>query len=260
MGNKGKIVKRLVTGLVLFSCIPAYAEQASEQTSEWSLGIGGAYIPSIFKDTSSTTMMFPIGGYEGEHFYWQGLEVGYALNSKQASHNLIFHLGYDTKSFDPDDSDNLDVKKLDEREGTVLGGMSYQYQSVLGTLKLTGAADIAGEHNGWLGGLTWSYPFNVDRWGITPSIGYTYYSEDYNQHMYGVSAAESTKTAGAISQFTPDGEGEYFASLSAFYGLTEDLVVNVTMTYINLQGSVEESPILEKTAFTTGVISLIYMF
>ena len=250
------VIQKLSVGAALFCSVSAYAGQ---QTG-WSVGAGAAYSPEIYKETSSDVSALPLVSYAGEHFYWRGLELGYALNSKGAAQNLLFHLKYDMEYFDPGDSDNKDIKKLNKRDGTVLGGVTYQYGLALGTFGLKGAIDIADKHDGWLGEVSWSFPIFNGRWGLTPSGGYTYLSEDFNQHLYGVTATESATTGGAISEFNPKGEGQYFVSLSAFYMLTDSFMVNSVVKYTNLQGDVENSPLLGRTTYTTAMVNFIYKF
>jgi outer membrane protein len=248
------VLSALLAGSTLF------VSSASAAPFGGTIGVGAGYSPEIYTGIESETQVIPVLGYEGEHLYWRGLSLGYQLNPRGSQHNLAFHVDYKFAAFDPDDSDNTDIRKLDERDDFVLGGVTYRYRSMAGVYELTGMADISGAHDGWLGEVAWRFPIRQQQWGLTPSVGYTYYSDDYNQYLYGVTAQESARTGGTISAFSPGAEGEFFAGLRAYYSLTETLMVSLGVKYTALQGDIEESPILEKDHYTSGMGSIIYRF
>lgn len=236
-------------------CSPAIAAN-----SPWSLGAGAAYSPNVYKGTSSDRVAIPIIGFEGEHLYLRGFSAGYRIMPRGSEHNVILKVMYDSRSFDPSDSDDANMKKLDEREATVLGGISYQWLSPVGVVEAGVATDVGNKHNGLYAELAWKLPYRTPFWGLTPELGYSYNDDKLNQHLYGVSKQESARTGGAIAAFDPSWDGHYFVGLSAYLNLTDHITVNGGVRYTNIEGELEDSPILDGTVSTKANIGIIYRF
>ncbi|MCP3698845.1 MAG: MipA/OmpV family protein [Aliivibrio sp.] len=52
---------------------------------------------------------------------------------------------------------------------------------------------------------------------MTLSLGYSYNSDRLNNHLYGVSAEESARSNGAISEFDADWDGQFFVGISTYF-------------------------------------------
>jgi len=228
--------------------------------SPWSLGVGAAFSPKVYRGTPSNNVVIPMIGYEGEHFFFRGFSAGYRLNPARSTHNFIIRAIYDARAFKPQDSDVADMKLLDEREATVLGGLSYQYLTAVGMLEASVGADILNTYNGFYGELAWRLPFRFSRGGITPAIGYSYNDNKLNQYLYGVSEEESNRTGNRIEAFDINGSGQYFIGLSGYFLLTKNIVLNGGVRYTNLEGDIEDSPILDSTVSTITHIGISYSF
>ncbi|GLO61265.1 scaffold protein [Vibrio sp. MACH09] len=228
--------------------------------SPWSIGVGAAYSPEVYKGTPSSRVVIPIVGYEGEHFFMRGFSAGYRINPAGSTHNLVMRLVYDPRSFKPSDSSIAAMKKLDKRESTVMGGISYQYLSPIGLFETGVGTDIGNKHNGLYAEAAWRLPYRTPTWGITPSIGYSYNDEKLNAHLYGVSKEESARTGGEIAAFDPSWDGHYFAGLSGYLMLMDNFMVNAGVRYTNIEGDLEDSPILDGTVSITANVGVVYMF
>lgn len=250
-----KNVLSIAMGVGLLFSTSAIASQ-----SPWSLGVGAAYSPNVYIGTPSDKTVIPILGYEGEHFFFRGFSTGYRFNPRGSAHNIVIRAIYDPRSFKPSDSDNAQMKLLDERDAAVIGGMSYQYLSLIGMLEASVGGDISGVHNGVYGEIAWRLPLRFSLGMITPSIGYSYNDNKLNQHLYGVSQQESDRTGGAISSFNINGSGQYFVGVSANFALTNNIRVNGGIRYTNLEDDIEKSPILDSQVSTTANIGVAYTF
>jgi outer membrane protein len=233
---------------------------AAAEMSIWSLGVGAIYSPAVYEGTPTNRVVIPVIGYEGEHLFLRGFSAGYRLNPARSTHNLVFRLQYDPRSLNASHSNNADIQKLDDRDSTILGGASYQYLAPIGLFSTTLATDIGDTHNGLYGEVAWRLPIRTKRWGITPAIGYTYNSERLNQHLYGVSESESAATGGNIAPFDASWDGQYFLGLSAYAMLSSNIRLSAGVRYTNLEGDLEDSPILDKTISTVANIGLTYSF
>ena len=228
--------------------------------SPWSLGVGAAYSPEVYKGTPTNQTVIPIIGYEGENFFLRGFSAGYRINPRGSMHNVVFRLIYDARSFKPSDSDIADMKELNEREATVLGGVSYQLLTPAGMFETSAGTDVGNTHNGLYAELAWRLPYRTPFWGLTPSIGYSYNNEKLNNHLYGVSESESARTGGSIAAFDPGWDGQYFVGLSGYLNLTDSVTVTGGVRYTNIEGELEESPILDSTISTTANVGIVYTF
>ncbi|OLQ94412.1 hypothetical protein BIY21_00180 [Vibrio ponticus] len=231
---------------------------ASASISQWSLGVGASYSPAVYKDTPSNRTIIPVIGYEGEHFFMRGFSAGYRLNPIGSTHNIVFRAAYDPRTLKPGDSDNAAIKKLDERDATIFGGVSYQLLTRVGMFEATAGSDIGGTHNGLYAEAAWRLPFRGRGWGFTPSIGYSYNSDKINNHLYGVSQAEASRSG--LAAFDADWDGQYFIGLSGYMHITPSLRLGAGVRYINLEGEIEKSPIIESGINTALTVTAVYMF
>ncbi|MDR9829593.1 MipA/OmpV family protein [Vibrio sp. FNV 38] len=242
--------------LILASLVASSGVMAAP--SQWSVGVGAAYSPEVYIDTDSTRTVIPIIGYEGEHLFLRGFSAGYRIFPRRSPHNIVFRLQYDPRTLDPDESSDIDIRKLDKRKSSVLGGASYQYSSRYGMFEISAGTDIGSRHNGLYAQTSYSYPIRGDRWGFIPNIGYAYNSDKLNQHLYGVSAAEASRTR--FEEFSPGWDGNFFVGATGYYGITRSIRVMGSIRYSNLEGDLEDSPILDATHGTSVMLGATYSF
>jgi len=226
--------------------------------NQWSLGVGASYSPDVYKETPSNKTVIPVVGYEGEHFFMRGFSAGYRLNPIGATHNIIFRAVYDPRTLKPEDSDNAVVQKMDERDASILGGVSYQLTTLVGMVEATAGTDLGGKHNGLYSELAWRLPIHQRGWGFTPSIGYAYNSDNINNHLYGVTQTEADRAG--IEAFDADWDGQYFVGLSGYMHLTPNIRVAGGVRYTNLEGDIENSPLIESGVYTAANVSVVYTF
>ncbi|WP_261874774.1 MipA/OmpV family protein [Vibrio rarus] len=226
----------------------------------WSLGVGASYSPAVYKDTPSNKVVIPIIGYEGEHVYLRGFTAGYRVWERRSAHNVVFRLAYDPRTLQPSDSDDPIIRQVDKRRSTGLAGVSYQYNNrSIGQIEVTFAGDILGVHNGIYAESVYRIPFRGPRWMLTPSLGYSWNSAKLNNHLYGVSQHEADRING-VNAFSPNGDGQFFLGLRGLVKVTQHVVATAGVRYTNLQGDLEQSPLLDDTDSVSMNIGLVYSF
>lgn len=233
--------------------LPVHAE-----LSQWSLGVAAAYSPAVYKDTPSNRTVIPLIGYEGEHLFLRGFSAGYRLFPMQSQQNVVFRLMYDPRTLKPGDSDNAQIQLLDKRSSTVLGGVSYQLMTPAGMFETSAGTDIGDTHNGVYAELAWRFPLRFGSWGITPGIGYAYNSDKLNNHLYGVSSDESVRSG--LPEYEAKWDGQYFVGLSAYWNIADTVRLVGNVRYTNLEGDLEESPIIDSGVNTTVSLGVAYLF
>lgn len=231
---------------------------AHAKVSQWSLGVAASYSPAVYKDTDSNRTVIPLVGYEGAHIFFRGFSAGYRLNPIGSPQNIIFRLGYDPRTLKPEDSNNANIQLMDEREATVLGGVTYQMVTMAGIFEVGAGSDIGGTHNGLYAEAAWRLPIRMKGWGITPAIGYSYNGEKLNNHLYGVSASEAARSG--FDEFDADWDGQYFIGLSTYFNLAKNVRVNGGIRYTNLEGDIEKSPLIESGINTVATVGIAYVF
>ncbi|MEZ8879092.1 MULTISPECIES: MipA/OmpV family protein [Vibrio] len=231
---------------------------AHAQISQWSLGVAASYSPAVYKDTPSNRAVIPMIGYEGEYFFMRGFSAGYRLLPAGSPQNVVLRAVYDPRTLKPSDSGNVDIQNLDERKASVLGGISYQLITLVGMFEATAGSDIGFQHNGLYAEAAWRLPIRRNGWAITPSIGYAYNGERLNNHLYGVSSAEAARTN--LNEFEAGWDGQYFISLGGYLHVTPSIRLTGGVRYTNLEGDIENSPILESGINMAANVGVAYVF
>lgn len=245
-----KLLKHVAASLLLFS---------TSSWATWSLGVGASYSPAVYKETPSNRVVIPIIGYEGEHFYYRGFTAGYRIWERRSPHNIVFKLAYDPRTLQPKDSDDPFIQQLDKRKSTGLAGVTYQYLNrSIGQLEFTVAGDVLGRHDGMYGEAVYRLPFRGERWMLTPSAGYSWNSSKLNNHLYGISQSEADRLG--VDSFSPNGDGQFFVGLRGLIKITEHIIFTGGVRYTNLEGDLEDSPLLGDTDSTSLNIGLVYSF
>lgn len=81
-----------------------------------------------------------------------------------------------------------------------------------------------------------------------------------NNHLYGVSVEESKRTNGVINQFDADWDGQFFIGLSTYFHVAPNIRITGGLRYVNLEGNLEDSPMIEHTTSSTGNVGIAYVF
>ncbi|SHO54603.1 MipA/OmpV family protein [Vibrio quintilis] len=233
--------------------LPLYA-----QSTDYSIGAGVGIQQSIYKGIDNTTSPFPLVGYEGEHFFIQGVTAGYQLRPASASSNLIFKVMYDFKEFDPSDSDNAQMQLLNKRDNAVMAGVGYKLKTAVGIFQADALTDVSDEHNGSSTRAMWTIPFPNGRWGFNTTVGYNYSNGNYNNYYYGVSAQESVVSG--LASYDLDWAGSFFTNIQSYWMLTQNLSVGGGITYTLYDDEISDSPMVDDDE-TLGVnMSVTYRF
>jgi len=246
--------KTIIIGI--FGCLSFLS--GNVLASQWSLGISASYSPAAYKETDANEVVIPFIGFEDEHLYFRGFSAGYRIFPIGSPQNIVFRIAYDPRSLKPEDSRNRDIQKLDERQATILGGVSYQLVSRVGIVEFSIGSDISHTHDGIYSEIVWRLPILQQGWAIIPTIGYTYNGEKINNHLYGVSRAESARTN--FDAFEAGWDGQIFAGLSGYKHLTRNIRLTGNLRYTNLEGDLEKSPIIDSGVNTSAIIGISYEF
>ncbi|TCV29210.1 MipA/OmpV family protein [Vibrio crassostreae] len=245
----------LIAAMIAALSIPSIA---NAKGSEFGLGLTAAYSPNVYKGGDTEVTPFPLLSYDNGHFFIEGVQAGYRLAPKGSVNNIVFFAAYDPRTLDAGESGDADIKKLDDRDSTFMGGAAYVLTTNIGEFRVGAGTDIGSVHNGLYVETRYSYHMNFGAFGLIPAIGYSLNSDKLNEHLYGVSAAEASRTR--FDEFKPDWSGRYFVGLSGYMYLSKHLRLTGGVRYENLDSEIEKSPILDSTTSVMGNVGVTYLF
>ncbi|AUI85891.1 hypothetical protein BS333_05580 [Vibrio azureus] len=232
----------------------------SNANSTLSLGVGAVYSPSPYIGMDTQVTPLPSIMYRDEHFSIEGTTASYSFNGQGAPVEFFAKVGFDPRIMRPSDSSDVDIKKLDKRKTSFLGGagVKFHFRGTPAYVESTIATDISGVHNGHYGEIKAALPLRMGVFGITPSIGYQINSAGLNDHLYGVSREEASRTR--FNEYSMDYEGDYFVGLGGYMYLTKNITLMGSLRYLSLEDDLKNSPILSDTDSVTGYLSVNYTF
>jgi outer membrane protein len=227
------------TKLALLSLLASSSIMAQD-IPPWTLGAISTTNSSVHLDTDDETEIWPLVVYQGEHLYFQGIELGYRLLPLQSFQNISIGLSLENENYNPDDSDDSDMHKLDDRDLTLMTVAAYR----IGPVTFKAGQDIIGEHDGFFGEVTAKLRLKVNDIGVSPAISYRYLDEKLSNHIYGVSQAESDRTSGNIAAYDSGSTQKISYSLAMNYPVTQSCLLNFNLAP-SRYNDISDSPIVE---------------
>ncbi|MBJ9276960.1 MipA/OmpV family protein [Citrobacter amalonaticus] len=241
------LIKRNIVALFAFSFI------ASASASELSIGAGAIYNESPYRGYNENTHAIPLISYEGESFYVRQTTLGYIL-SKSEQNEFSLTAFWMPLEFDPSDNDNHAMKKLDKRDSTMMAGAAWYHHENWGSVKVSAAADVLDNNNGWMGELSLFRKIPVGQLALIPSVGVLYYDENFNDYYYGVSGSESRRSG--LDRYSAQDSWVPYVSLTAKYPVTDNIVLTASAAYSVLPDEIKDSPMIDRDdsfTFMSGV-------
>lgn len=208
-------------------------------------------------NTSETMTVMPQFFYDNNRLYAEGSEAG-VYGFKDNKNQLRFGLTYDGQSFDPEDSEDNHVKKLNERKWSALAGASYMHITPIGGIKLKVATDILDRHSGTVVTLAHLTKFNVNKWTIYPELGLKWNDESYNDYYYGVSQKESEKSG--LPAYQAESSVNPYANLTGNYAFDDHLSGFISQHIGYLADTQHDSPMVDSRTDLVTRVGFNYQF
>ncbi|CAG9420675.1 MipA/OmpV family protein [Providencia alcalifaciens] len=194
--------------------------------------------------TSDYITPVPVVNYESENFYFRTLAVGYYLWNDKVD-QLSLDAYYYPHFFKPKDNDNADMRKLDRRRDTVMGGFTYRHNADWGTLRFNGSLDMLWESEGMRAEAAYLYAFKGDNWSLTPGLGIKWDSAKLNRYEFGVTSKESANSG--LKRYEPSSSWTPYMELSANYRMTDSWSLFALGRVDKLSSEVKDSPMVNKS-------------
>jgi outer membrane protein len=221
-----------------------------------SVGVIGAISESVYKETDNQAKLLPSISYEGENFFLHLPEIGYRFLPKQSQQNFSVGLSYESSNFDPDDSDNINIQQLEDRDDSIMAFARYK----IGPLSTKLAQDISGEHDGYYAQIALGYPLPVGAWKVIPSISYRYMDSKMSNHLFGVSRSESANTGGAIAAYDSEAISQIRYGIRGIYPLSTNINLMLAINHTKFDSEILKSPIIEDNTITSVLAGIIFSF
>lgn len=221
------------------------------------VGASVIYSQSPYRGGQDRYLPLPIINYEGDNFWFRSLQGGYYLWKDEQNQLSLTLLGSPQK-YDPDDNDHGDMKDLDKRRMTLMGGVSYRHTADWGVVRTALLGDVLNNSNGMLWDLTYLYPIQLGQLTLTPGIGAMWSSANQNRYYYGVSHHESVRTG--INSYDPDDSWNPYVELNASYQLTPEWNASVSGRYTRLADEVKDSPMVDQNDQVSVWTGISYSF
>ncbi len=227
-----------------------------------SIGVGVGHESSPYRDwDENETSALPFISYERGNVFFEGSTLGYTVFEEESDESgyflaLIGNIelgGYKA-------SDSPFFAGMADRDDTAFElGIAAGVFTSIGLFEFTVVQDVADAHDGLIADLSYSLPFGDEQAGyeISPYLGATYYSDDYNDYYYGVRANEATSIRPA---YQADGGVNPYIGIGLFYRINAHWGLVGDLRYEKLNSNIEDSPLIEEDNVTSAMLGITYSF
>lgn len=240
-----------VLGVSLLSSLVNAADNS------WSLGASAGFELFPYKGVNNKVLPFPMVGYEGDNFFIRGLGAGaYLWNDKE--NQLAVNLFYSPLQFRPNKSDDHQIKQLDKRRSTMMGGLSYKHVADWGTIRTSFSADMLNNSNGLYADTAYLYPIQLNNLRLTPGIGAGWYSSNFNDYYYSISSNESRRSG--LNHYNAGSSWAPYVELTANYKIDDSWSAFASGRCVRLDSEVKDSPMVDQSYSAIIATGITYSF
>lgn len=242
----------ILSGLLLLPAA-ARAEDGVQVTIGAAVNVGS----SPYKDYDVQVTPLPIISLESEYVYIRDLAAGVKLFNHENLEISAF-IGYDPNSFDPGDSDDRRLRRLDNRWSSAVAGVNARLISEYGELHVRVAADILGHSDGVTAAAGYEYSLELGPVTVGADVGTYWASADYNDYYYGVSGKESRKSG--LSSYNAGAGFSPYAALALSATFAERWTAFCRGEVVFLSDEIRNSPMVDASTTQNLTVGLTYSF
>lgn len=243
--------------LLLSTFTLAHAQpKGGPDASPWGFGLGVGARSKIYAGEDSKAKLLPMLSYEGEKFFFRGIEGGYHLLERDG-YTLDATLGMRMDGIKKDDfgaaqlaARGINRNLLEDRDNGLELGLAGTFSGAMGEVSLSLKADVSGASKGFETSARYGYPL---RWGgtsITPNIGISHYSEKLANYYYGTL---DTEVARGVRRYRPGSVVIPSIGVDLVHPFAGSWVLLGKLSYSTLPGKLKDSPLVDRDA--SGVTS-----
>lgn len=250
------IAKKLAFIVTALFATSAFAESLPiDRNARLKIGANASFNSYAYDMDNDVTIM-PQAFYDNNRLYIEGAEAG-AYVYKDAQNEWRVTLGYDSRSFDPDNADSK-YKGIEERKWSAMAGTSYMRITPYGGFKAQVETDVLNRHDGLAVKLSHLSKFKQNKWTVYPEFGVQWFDDKYNDYYYGVSQKESTKTG--IKAYEADAGVSPFINVSASYAFNPKWSGFISQSAQWLSKEQKDSPLVDGNTTLKTKVGFNYQF
>lgn len=225
--------------------------------AEFSLGVGGGVETSAYRGYSTQWTPLPILSYEGDLLYIR--EMGAGIKALDLAFlEVSAYAAYNDLRFEHQKSSDQQLKLLNNRDASIVGGIGTRLKTPAGMFQLAAAVDLMHNSKGFTGEAGYVYSFEFGDLELLPAIGVYWSDAQYTTYYYGVSIKESH-----LSGLAPYAPGHSF---SPYIGLTLSLTLDESWEVFlhgqarQLDQQITDSPMVDSSRTYSASMGFVFTF
>lgn len=225
--------------------------------SSFSLGLAAVSSVSPYPGYDQKVWPFPAVHYDSGRFYVDGIAAGYYL-VKRPGDDLSLDLTVATNDFDPTQTSDAALRKLDRRSPSLMAGLRYRHRASWGLVQANVAHDVSGHSVGETAQFEYGFPVLHGVFDLVPSVGEGWSSGKFNSYYYGITPGESAESG--LPVYRPGAGWNPYGKLVMDYHLGARWNVFAQARYTWLGDAVRHSPMVDQRSLTSYLVGLSYTF
>ncbi|WP_157957814.1 MipA/OmpV family protein [Aliidiomarina celeris] len=258
----------VLSGL-LFIQNTALAGEDGESTTpsmpspSWSVGFAVINAQPSYRGDNSSALAVPVINFESERFYFRGIELGYRLGanlSPRAAHSFTAIARVVPSSFDPKENRIAELQQLDKRDIRIETGLNYRYRQPWGDINAEVTLNARGLDTGYRGAVRYEYGLSKQPliWQFGPRLGVEYFSEDYVNYFYGISATEAQRSG--LAAYSGTDSFNLAAGVGGYFRFSERWTLGGQWNRTFVDENITDSPMSANRDLYTTFIFVSYRF
>lgn len=210
-------------------------------------------------DQDNAVTVLPQAFYDNNRWYIEGAEAG-VYGYKDATNQWRGTLSYDSRSFSAKDANNPALRRLDDRDWSVMAGTSYMKITPYGGFKGQIETDVLGRSKGTSLKLAHLSKFKLmdNKVTLYPELGVHWYDDKYNNYYFGVSKAEANRTG--LATYHADSGISPYLNLTASYAFNPQWSGFISQHVEYLSDEQKNSPLVDNRVDSKTKIGFNYQF
>lgn len=256
------ILKQVIAGsfITIFS-IGVLAQDHSDEDDndeseyKYALGLVAFQDQSLYLGGDDEIEVFPYIEARWGRFFFEGTSLGVDLYE---DNGLSINASISPEGVGDTDRDgSRRLNDMEDFDTVINGQFEISYEADWGEIGMSLGADISSTHDGYKAELSYSYPFELGRWMIEPSVSAEWVSKEENQYYYGVSTRDVRSDR---PFYEPDSGVNYGVGINAIYPFFERHAIIFQAEYTSYSSEITDSPIVDRDNTAEIGVGYIYRF
>lgn len=223
------------------------------------VGVGMLMDGSPYKDHGGTYYPYPLLDIKTDHIYAKGFSAGVFLWKDMLQvHELSLGVNFGLTHFDNNNTDNDQLKQLDDRGHSLNGYLRYMYHTETGSAGIRIGHDFFNDIDGVEMEFWYELPVYIGPLILLPTAGIRLETEGRLQYYYGISNAEAARSG--LPTYDPAMGITPYIGLNATLMLMQKINLYGGLTARYLSSEIRNSPMIEDSTQWTLTFGAMYNF